>query len=254
MGQKKVLQQEFKVSEFFLILKKNIIQLLIWSIIGLAISILFAFVLVTPKYNSTVDLLVNQKADNSQTQFNVQQADLQAINTYKDVLKKPVILEPALEHAKQSNNYQGSLKSLTKKVNITNQNDSQIISITVTDKNAYTARDIANDISFIFTKKIKKMMKIDNVMIVNKATVHTTPIAPNKKLYLLGGIILGFIVGILVSMVREIIDTSVKDTEFLESLGLVNLGKIYHIKDSKEGYQAIQVLDTKNNNNRSRRV
>ena len=43
------------------------------------------FLFIEPKYNSSIDILVNQKENNAQVQYAAQQADLQVINTYKDV-------------------------------------------------------------------------------------------------------------------------------------------------------------------------
>ena len=125
--------------------QKNIVGIIIWGVVGLAVSLMVSFFVMTPKYNSTVDILVNQKNNNSAVQFNVQQADLQAINTYKDVLKKSVILTPVLKTIKEKDNYQGNLEKLQESIKITNQTNSQVISVTVTDTNAYVAADIAMD-------------------------------------------------------------------------------------------------------------
>lgn len=138
------------------LLWKNIWGILIWGILGIILALGISFVFMTPKYSATIDLLVNQKVDNSALQYNAQQADLQAINTYKDVLTKPVILTPVLKQVKQQDNYTGSLSSLENSISITNETNSQVISVTVTDTNAYTAADLANTIGKVFSSKIKK--------------------------------------------------------------------------------------------------
>lgn len=198
------------ISRFFEIIKRNIIGIIICGVIGIVISLIVSFFMITPKYESTVDILVNQKSGNSAMQFNMQQADLQAINTYKDVLKKSVILTPVLKEVREKDNYQGSLTDLQKSIEITNQTNSQVISVTVTDKNAYVATDIANTIGKVFTREIKKMMQVDNVTVVTKASVNTNPVSPNKKLNALVGLILGLTIGITFVIVRDLRDTTVK--------------------------------------------
>jgi Capsular polysaccharide biosynthesis protein len=49
----------------------------------------------TPKYTATTQLLVNQKNENNANgqAYNNQQADIQVINTYKDIITSPVILK-----------------------------------------------------------------------------------------------------------------------------------------------------------------
>ena len=168
---------------------------------------------------------------------------MQAINTYKDVLKKSIILTPVLKKIRENVNYQGDLSDLQSSVDISNQTNSQVISVTVTDKNAYIAADIANEIGTIFTEKIKKMMKIDNVTVVNKATVNLTPVSPNKKLNVLIGLLLGSLIGICISLIKELLDTTVKDSNFLrEELDLINLGFIYHIDNGNKDYRVVEVI------------
>lgn len=232
------------ISRFFEIIKRNIIGIIICGVIGIVISLIVSFFMVTPKYESTVDILVNQKSGNSAMQFNMQQADLQAINTYKDVLKKSVILTPVLKEVRGKDNYQGSLTDLQKSIEITNQTNSQVISVTVTDKNAYVATDIANTIGKVFTREIKKMMQVDNVTVVTKASVNTNPVSPNKKLNALVGLILGLTIGIAFVIVRDLRDTTVKNQEFLsDELDLVNLGSVYHIESDKQNYRVVEIIE-----------
>lgn len=226
-----------------LILKKNIISIFVWVIFGLIVSMGIVFLFIEPKYSSNVDILVNQKANNAQVQYAAQQADLQAINTYKDVLTKPIILSPVLKEVRRTDNYQGSLSTLEKSIKVSNQTNSQVVTVTVTDKNAYVAADIANTIGKVFTKKVKKMMQVDNVTIVSKAKVNNKPVSPNKKLYSLLGLFVGLVVGIAISFVREFTDKTVKDSGFLtDELGLTNIGSVYHLDINDSDYGVVKVI------------
>ncbi len=231
------------LNRIFSILRANLLNIVLCAVVGTVIALIVSYFFVTPKYSSTIDLLVSQKDTNTQTQYTAQQADLQAINTYKDVLKKSIILIPVLKKIRENVNYQGDLSDLQSSVDISNQTNSQVISVTVTDKNAYIAADIANEIGTIFTEKTKKMMKIDNVTVVNKATVNLTPVSPNKKLNVLIGLLLGSLIGICISLIKELLDTTVKDSNFLrEELDLINLGFIYHIDNGNKDYRVVEVI------------
>lgn len=225
-------------------LKKNIVSIIIWAILGLAVSLGSVFLLIEPKYSSNVDILVNQKADNAQVQYAAQQADLQAINTYKDVLTKPIILTPVLKEVKRTDNYQGNLNTLEKAIKVKNQTNSQVVTVTVTDKNAYVAADIANTIGKVFTKKVKKMMQVDNVTIVSNAKVSTRPVSPNKKLFALAGAVLGLFIGVAIAFIKEFTDKTIKDSSFLtDELGLTNIGSVYHLDINEDDYGAVKVID-----------
>lgn len=224
-------------------LKNNVVSLIIWTILGFVLSLGIVFVFIEPKYSSNVDILVNQKTNNAQVQYATQQADLQAINTYKDVLTKPIILTPVLKEIKRTDNYQGSLSDLAKSIKVTNQTNSQVVTVTVTDKNAYVAADVANIIGKVFTRKVKKMMQVDNVTIVSNAKVSTKPVSPNKKLFALVGAVTGLFVGIIVLFIKEFTDKTVKDGNFLtDELGLTNIGSVYHLDINDSDYGVVKVI------------
>lgn len=236
-------KNNLNLSKLIMTLQKNVISIIIWSIVGLCASIVLLVGFIEPKYSSTVDILVNQKASNEQVQYTTQQAALQAINTYKDIITKPIILTEVLSEVRKTDNYQGNINTLMDSIRITNQTNSQVISITVTDKNAYVAADIANTIGKVFAKKVKKMMKIDNVTIVSKAKVNTKPVSPNKKLWILAGLVTGLFVGVTIAFIKEITDKTIKDSKFLtDELDLTNIGSVYHLDINDNDYGVVKVI------------
>lgn len=234
---------EFNINMVLTIIKKNLFSILFWIVLGGIVSSILTFSFITPKYSSNIDILVNQKANNEQVQYAAQQADLQVINTYKDVLTKPIILTPVLKEVKRIDNYQGNLGTLSNAIKVSNQTNSQVITVTVTDKNAYVAADVANTIGKVFTKKVKKMMQVDNVTIVSKAKVNTKPVSPNKKLWILAGLVIGLFVGVTIAFIKEITDKTIKDSRFLtDELGLTNIGSVYHLDINDNDYGVVKVI------------
>lgn len=241
------------LGRLLLTLKKNLFSIIAWAVVGLIISLVVLFIFIEPKYSATTDILVNQKNDNVQTQYAAQQADLGAVTTYEDILKRSVILSPVLKEVKARDNYKGSLGDLQKSVSVSNETNSKIISVTVTDKDAYTAADIANTVAKTFKEKIVKMMKIDNVTIVSSAKPNATPVFPKKTLGALGGIVLGALIGVAIAIVRELTDKTVKDMNFLtDEVGLTSLGTVFHIED--DSFAAVEVLNKNREATRTKRV
>ena len=223
--------------------KKRWLTIFSCTVLGIIISLALVLIFIQPKYSSNIDILVNQKNNNTAVQYNIQQADLQAINTYKDVLTKPIILSPVLKEIKRTDNYQGTLATLADSIKISNQANSQVVTVTVTDKNAYVAADIANTIGKVFAKKVKNMMKVDNVTIVSSAKVNNNPVSPNKKLFALAGLILGLFIGVTIAFIKEFTDKTVKDSNFLtDELGLTNIGSVYHLNINDSNYGVVKVI------------
>jgi len=236
--------QIINLGELFSSWKKNIWKILIFGILGFVLFYLVTVFFVTPKYSSTVDILVSQKSnDDSQTDYAQQQANLQAINTYKDVLEKDVILKPVLKQVRAKDNYKGSIDALKNSVSVVNEKSSQIISVKATDSNSYVAADIANTVGGVFTKKIKKMMNVNNVTVVTKATASSKPISPNKRLISIMGFLVGIFLGIVFYGVKGYTDKTIKSSSFItDELHLTNLGKIYHVKSDKD-FQVVRAID-----------
>ncbi|WP_302047572.1 YveK family protein [Ligilactobacillus agilis] len=242
------------LGRLLLTLKKNLFSIIAWAVVGLIISLVVLFIFIEPKYSATTDILVNQKNDNVQTQYAAQQADLGAVTTYEDILKRSVILSPVLKEVRARDNYKGSLGDLQKSVSVSNETNSKIISVTVTDKDAYTAADVANTVAKTFKEKIVKMMKIDNVTIVSSAKPNATPVFPKKTLGALVGIILGALIGVAIAIVRELTDKTVKDMDFLtDEVGLTSLGTVFHIEDD-DAFAAVEVLNENREATRTKRV
>ncbi|MCB5816384.1 capsular biosynthesis protein [Lacticaseibacillus paracasei] len=90
------MDRQIDFSQLWNVFKRSFIAMIILGILGMAAAYFGAKALIAPKYESDTSLLVNRKQDNdSNMQLNAQQADIQIINTYKDIITRPVILETA---------------------------------------------------------------------------------------------------------------------------------------------------------------
>ena len=81
------------IKRLWLILRKNMLLMIVWGIVFAGAAFGTSKFVIQPEYSSSVALLVNRKQDeNAGAQFQNQQADVQIINTYKDIITRPVIL------------------------------------------------------------------------------------------------------------------------------------------------------------------
>ncbi|GAX03830.1 exopolysaccharide biosynthesis protein [Secundilactobacillus pentosiphilus] len=250
------------------ILRKHIVFIII-AVIGFGIIAFgvseFAM---TPKYTSTTQLLVNQKDNNNPAlAAQNQQADVQMVNTYKDIVTNQVILQQVqknLTHPEKlvhkarkavyrtnsvtgkkvlvraakpavykstGKAYKVSVGELQKAISVNSQQNSQVFAINVETNDPNKSAVIANEVAQVFKTKIKTMMRINNVSTVSNATPNFNKTSPNTKLIIVVGSMLGLLVAIGYVFIKELTDTSVKDDEFLQDeLGLTNLGHVASIK------------------------
>lgn len=215
---------------------QHVRMILIWTIgLGVIAWGLAAFV-IPAKYTATTQILVNQRNsnDNNGQAYTNQQADIQMINTYKDIITNQVILKSASKQlanpSESQRAYALSVAKLKDSLTVSTQTNSQVFSLSAEAGNPTEAKVIANTVAKVFKKQIRSMMNVNNVTIVSEATTPTSQSFPNKKLFALAGLVLGFLISYVYVLVRDLTDTTVRDNDFMTNeLGLTNLGQVGEI-------------------------
>lgn len=257
--------------QLWLIVRRNGWLMILLGVLFSGISFGVAKFVIPPMYSASADLLVNRQDDDTQRglQYNDQQADVQIINTYKDIITRPIILNAVVKELNSPRKVQVSpavpakyevnalgqqiqtspareavykmmpsayrnqgldAKTIASMISISNQTNSQVFSVNVKSRDAKMSQDVANTIANVFKTKISSIMAVSNVSIVSKATKNTVPVSPNVKLITLAGFVLGVVTAFAWGFFKYITDRTVKDLEFLtEELDLTNLGIINYI-------------------------
>ncbi|WP_290033368.1 YveK family protein [Ligilactobacillus cholophilus] len=213
--------------------------IIIWTTIICTVIALFTSVFViSPKYSSSTNILVNQKtSNNANDPNNVNQGQMQAavqmINTYKDIITSPAILDEVADKI-QNDGYTDSASAIKGMISLSNEQNSQVFTVTVKCDNPNKAAVIANTTAKVFKKKIKTIMSVNNVSILSHAQVNPNPISPNVLLNTLISIVIGLVLGIVLAFILNGLDRTVTDESFItDELGLNDLGIISEIPASK---------------------
>ncbi|PTI30511.1 capsule biosynthesis protein CapA [Mammaliicoccus vitulinus] len=208
------MEETIDLSKLFAILKKNMKYLIILPIVFLVLSMVMTFLFMTPKYSSSTQVLVNQKETDSQMMPQQVQSDLQLVNTYSEIIKSPRILD------KVSKNLKGkySSKEIEGMLTVSNQAESQILNIAVENESREAAGKVANEIAYVFSKDVNKIMNVDNVSILSKADHNGNKVSPQPLINALVGVFLGLIVALIIIFLKEILDKRIKTEEDVEEL------------------------------------
>lgn len=87
------MNEQIDLSQLWNVFKRSFIAMILLGILGMGVAYFGAKAFIAPKYAASTSMLVNRKQDdNANMQLNAQQADIQIINTYKDIITRPVIL------------------------------------------------------------------------------------------------------------------------------------------------------------------
>lgn len=269
---------------------KHIWTLIIWSV-GLAIvGWGVANFVISPKYTSSAQILVNQKSNKNDPNaaYTTQQANMQMVTTYKDIVTSQKILSeasnrlanpvkvvraarPAKYRTDENGNrrlvrkarpavversgksYSVSAAELAKNISVNTQQQSQVFAISATADTPDKAKVEANAVAEVFRDQIPSIMNVNNVTIVARAT-NGNQSSPNVKLFTIAGFVIGLVLSFAVVLIREMSDTTVKDESFLtDTLGLTDLGQVSHFRVSSS-FTIKKNNNSNSNKRRSRRV
>lgn len=231
------MEETISLKELFRTLKKRLSLIIIITAIATATSGIVSYFLLTPIYQSSTQILVNQSRSDEQTyNYDEVQTNLQLINTYNVVIKSPAILDKVIEKEKLDM----SSGALNESVVVASEQNSQVVNITVQNKDPKKAADIANSIATTFQEEIPNIMNVDNVSILTKAQVgeNPSPIKPQPVLNMAIAFVIGMVAGVGLVFLLEYLDNTIKTEQDIENqLGLPVLGAITNINmddDMKE--------------------
>jgi len=226
------MEETISLKEIFEVIKKRI-TLIIALIVGAAlIAGIISYFFLTPTYESSSQFIVNQSEENQSDAYNVNdiRINVEMINTYNVIIKSPAILDEVVETL----DLPYSTGTLSEKLQVSSEQDSQVVTVTATDPSPEMATKLANTTVEIFQNEIPDIMNVDNVSILSKAetAANPSPVAPKPLLNIAIAIVLGGMVGVELAFLLEYLDNTVKTEDDIEKkLGLPVLGTIATISE-----------------------
>ncbi|KOR11795.1 MULTISPECIES: Wzz/FepE/Etk N-terminal domain-containing protein [Staphylococcaceae] len=209
-------------NKLFAIIKKNYKLIIIIPIILLAISMVIT-IFINPKFEAKTQILVNQETQDKDLQAQQIQSNLQLVNTYSEIIKSPRILDKVSK--KLDNKY--SKDEIANMLTVSNQTDSQILTISIKSNNSRYSGIIANEIAKVFSKESDKIMNVDNVSILSEAKDKSPKVSPSYPLNATIALIIGLIFAFIYIFSKEVLDKRIKNEEDVKNyLELPVLGSI----------------------------
>lgn len=204
-----------------------------WFMVALAavVSVVFGAVYTiffkTPLYNSYTTMVLTTNNENTNINQSITQSDItlnkNLISNYRVIMKSHSILNQVINNL----NLNMTTDELKKMVNITTEDDTEIIRISVNGTDKEIAKNVANEIARVFSNDVARYYSIKNVAIVDYAEVSNNP----YNISLLKTVVLAMLIGVVLScaviFVMFYFDTTIKSTDEIETkIGLPTLGVV----------------------------
>ncbi len=206
----------------------------------------------TPIYQATAKVLVNQTQVPGVVQYNDVLASERLTSTYAELVTRGAVLNAAITKL----GLPISPETLAGKTTVTPLRNTQILKISVEDPDPILAARMANVLAQAFLDDNQNQItRPGSVSISDEAKVPGSPAKPNIRLNTALGVMLGIMLAGLVVVVVEYLDDTVKSPDDVEALvgtstlGLVGLFKgrdklaglaASHSSDSAEAYRQVR--------------
>ena len=224
--------EEFNISEFIKYYFSLIVIVILFIILGAVGSWYYTDYIQVPMYKSQTSLVLTRAGDSpgSITQNDIS-LNKNLVATYREIIKSRRILSNVISNL----NLDITEKELSDKVSVTSSNDTELIIISVVDKDSKLARDIANEIAKVFKEEITTIYNIENISIVDVAIKAKDAYNVNPLKQYVIGVGSGFLIGSLIITVMFYFDDSIKKPEDIEEkVGLSVLSTVPKYKGKKK--------------------
>lgn len=168
--------------------------------------------LITPTYTASTSIyLTPQINESGALDYNSQIANSKLVTNVVNLLTQNNIMSEVAKDVGLEN-----ASSVKKCVNVTNQTDTEIVTITATTTDPKLSKDIANGTVSTFTKTMQKNLNVRNIEVVDKAKLSYVPSGPNIKKNTMLATLVGGVIGVGYAVLRFLFDNRLRTKEEAE--------------------------------------
>lgn len=210
--------EEIDLKELFEIFWSRKAQIILTILIFMTLGAIYTIEIIKPKYTSSTTLVLVQtdNTDNSKNADSITTTDLvinsKLVSTYSELIKSKNVIRQVISNL--GINVQE--ETLRRNINVNSVSDTELIKISVSNKNPLYAAQMANEIATVFTEKVAEIYNLNNVYVVDKAEISTVPSNINHTRDIIIFTAIGIVISLVCTFIASMLDTTIKTAEDVE--------------------------------------
>lgn len=226
-------EREIDLRFIFDIIKKNIIPLVLVTVIAGAASFFGSMVFIQKQYEANAMLIVNNKRSDTTAVGSAEIIAAQNLaEVYSIIIKSDTVLQQVIDDLKLSMTYEQLKKSIT----VSAIDKTQVISIKMRSTDAEFAKEIIADVVKVAPPVIKEKVDAGSVNVISEARVSNNgnAVSPSLSKNAMFGALIGLVITLAIVFIKAFFRNTLKtENDITNTLGIPLLGIIPEI-DEKE--------------------
>ena len=195
-----------------------------WIVLGVVFvavmaAVLLSYVILPRVYQSSATLIVNERQNVAQSTAGIDYGQIQTSQalavTYVKVITSRAVLQDTIDTLKLPE----TVKQLAKMTTAQVEGSTEIIAVSVRDKDAIRAANIANTVVNSFITQLPTLVnRVQNVSIIDRAVPVTDQVSPRPVLNILVALVAALVIGVLLGFIVDYFDDTVKTPEDVKKL------------------------------------
>ncbi|MEC0238981.1 Wzz/FepE/Etk N-terminal domain-containing protein [Paenibacillus dokdonensis] len=215
-------------------LRKRLWLIVAFVVICTAGAGLYSKYMITPMYEASSTLIVNKMNLDQEgargLDLNEITSNIMLINSYKVIITSASIMDKVVQ---QHPDMQITSAELIDKLQVITAQNSQVITLKMRDPSYDRAMKIVNAVSQVFKEEIPRIMKVDNITLLDNAKPqkNPVPVSPKLKVNVALAFAASFLLVVGIVLLLEYLDDTVRNEYDVERyLELTTLGAIQKMK------------------------
>lgn len=211
--------EELDLKELFFMFWNKKLEIILITLMFVAVGIGYSYFFVKPEYTSTTSLVLAQSSSSGQTGDGaISATDLtmnsKLVSTYSELIKRKAILGHVCENL---NIPESNIQELRGKIKVNSAKNTEIIEISVTNKDPNKAAAIANEIAKVFGEKIVEIYNISNVYLLDRAEANAVPSNINHMKDVVIFAFIGLVIAAVYVLIANMLDNTIKTEQDVEA-------------------------------------
>lgn len=209
--------EELDLKELLMLFWNKKVKILLIVAIFMLIGVIYTIGFVTPVYTSSTTLLLGKSESTTGKTDTITTTDIalnsKLVSTYTTLVQSKTVLKQVISNLGMDDLKEEELKN---NITVSQEKDTEIIRLSVTNKNATTAAKLANETAKVLIERVSNIYKINNVQVVDQAEVETSPSNINHAKDIMIFACVGIVVSVMYVLIANMLDTTIKSAEEVE--------------------------------------